>query len=79
MLNDSSEEVVVHAWGALRNISVDEGYDQSIFMYRKNILTPVSSALQKVWDIKANYIRKANYFVDLIYAKLSAHQPRVPQ
>lgn len=48
MLNDSSQEVVVHAWGALRNISVDEGYDQSIFMYRKNILTPVSSALQKV-------------------------------
>jgi len=48
MLNDSSQEVVVYAWGALRNISVDEGYDQSIFMYRKNILTPVSSALQKV-------------------------------
>ncbi|PWW76495.1 hypothetical protein C7212DRAFT_357647 [Tuber magnatum] len=48
MLNDSSQEVVVHAWGALRNISVDEGYDQSIFMYRRNILTPVASALQKI-------------------------------
>ncbi|CUS15792.1 unnamed protein product [Tuber aestivum] len=48
MLNDSSQEVVVYAWGALRNISVDEGYDQSIFMYRKNILTPVASALQKI-------------------------------
>ncbi|CAZ81046.1 unnamed protein product [Tuber melanosporum] len=48
MLNDSSQEVVVYAWGALRNISVDEGYDQSIFMYRKNILAPVASALQKI-------------------------------
>ncbi|RPB04248.1 ARM repeat-containing protein [Choiromyces venosus 120613-1] len=48
MLNDSSQEVIVYAWGALRNISVDEGYDQSIFMYRKNILAPVASALQKI-------------------------------
>lgn len=48
MLNDSNQEVVVYGWGALRNVAVEEGYDQCIFMYRKDILTPVGVAVNTV-------------------------------
>lgn len=48
MLNDSNQEVVVYGWGALRNIAAEEGYDQSIFMYRKDILTPAAAAIKTV-------------------------------
>ncbi|KAH8155402.1 uncharacterized protein LAJ45_00412 [Morchella importuna] len=44
-LNDSNQEVVVYGWGALRNVAAEEGYDQCIFMYRKDILTPVAAAI----------------------------------
>lgn len=48
MLNDSNQEVVVYGWGALRNIAAEEGYNQSIFMYRKDILTPAVVAINTV-------------------------------
>lgn len=48
VLNNSNKEVVVYGWGALRNIAAEEGYDQSIFMYRKDILTPAEVAIKTV-------------------------------
>lgn len=48
MLSDSNQEVIVYGWGALRNIAAEEGYDQSIFMYRKDILTPAAVAIKTV-------------------------------
>ncbi|KAL7269245.1 hypothetical protein RUND412_008104 [Rhizina undulata] len=48
MLNDSSQEVVVHGWGALRIIAAEEGYDQSINMFRKDVLTPAATAVTKI-------------------------------
>ena len=47
-LNDSSSEVVVRAWGALRNLAVEEGYDVCLHMYRKDILTPIAASISKV-------------------------------
>ena len=47
-LNDSSPEVVVRGWGALRNLAVEEGYDVCLHMYRKDILTPLAAAIPKV-------------------------------
>lgn len=47
-LNDSSPEVVVRGWGALRNLAVEEGYDVCLHMYRKDILTPIAAAIPKV-------------------------------
>ncbi|KAF8463513.1 hypothetical protein BDZ91DRAFT_731776 [Kalaharituber pfeilii] len=47
-LNDSAPEVIVKGWGALRNLAVEEGYDVCIHMYRKDILTPISAAIDKI-------------------------------
>ena len=47
-LNDSSPEVIVRGWGALRNLAVEEGYDVCLHMYRKDILTPIAAAISKV-------------------------------
>ena len=48
VLNDSSPEVVVRGWGALRNLAVEEGYDVCLHMYRRDILTPLTAAIPKV-------------------------------
>ncbi|KAF8421226.1 hypothetical protein EV426DRAFT_219561 [Tirmania nivea] len=49
-LNDSSPEVIVRGWGALRNLAVEEGYDVCLHMYRKDILTPIAAAISKLQE-----------------------------
>lgn len=45
LLNDSSEEVVAEAYGLLRNLAVEEGYDVAVYMFRQNILSFVKDIL----------------------------------
>jgi hypothetical protein len=47
-LSDSSEEIVAEAYGLLRNLVIEEGYDVAIFMYRQDILTPAEASLTTV-------------------------------
>jgi hypothetical protein len=68
-LNDSNQEVVVYGWGALRNVAAEEGYDQCIFMYRKDILTPVAAAITtvqtKLWTVVRNRLIKCRLLLRL--------------
>jgi hypothetical protein len=50
LVHDSSEDVVVLAWSALCRIAREEGYDQSVYMFRKDILSRIKTVLEKVWD-----------------------------
>lgn len=45
LLKDSSEEVVAEAYGLLRNLAVEEGYDVAVYMFRQNILDYVKDIL----------------------------------
>lgn len=47
LITDSNEEVVAEAYGLLRNLVVEEGYDVAMFLYRQDILTPIESALSQ--------------------------------
>lgn len=54
-LSDESEEVVSEAYGLLRNLVVEEGYDIAIFLTRQDILTPIEAKLAKLKEtIDAN-------------------------
>jgi hypothetical protein len=50
LVHDSSEDVVVLAWSALCRIAREEGYDQSVYMFRRDILSRIKTLLEKVWD-----------------------------
>lgn len=47
-LTDSNEEIVVEAFGVLRNIAVEEGYDVIQHLWRQNIWTAIESGLVKI-------------------------------
>ncbi|RCK66315.1 Synchronized import protein 1 [Candida viswanathii] len=47
-LNDSSDEIVVEAFGLLRNLAIEEGYDVVRFIWENNIWTTIESALEKI-------------------------------
>lgn len=49
-LSDSSQEVVCEAFGLLRNMCLEEGYDVAMFLYRQDISTAVEGALNGVKD-----------------------------
>ena len=48
LLNDDNADIVVEAYGLLRNIALDEGYDASIFLWRNNVWVSIQSGLQQV-------------------------------
>ncbi|ANB15298.1 Syo1p [Sugiyamaella lignohabitans] len=47
-LTDNSEEIVAEAYGLLRNLVAEEGYDVAIFLYRQDILTAIEASLAKI-------------------------------
>lgn len=58
-LSDESEEVVSEAYGLLRNLVVEEGYDIAIFLTRQDILTPIEVKLAKLKEtIEADEFEK---------------------
>lgn len=48
LLPDPSEEVVMEAYGLLRNLVLEEGYDVAIFMFRKDVVKTASAALATI-------------------------------
>lgn len=47
-LNDNNDELVVEAFGLLRNIAIDEGYDIIKYCWRSNIWVTIESCLNKI-------------------------------
>lgn len=47
-LTDSDDEIVVEAFGVLRNIAVEEGYDVIQHIWRQNVWTAIEAALVKI-------------------------------
>jgi hypothetical protein len=50
-LTDSEMEVVVAAWGVLRNLAVEEDWSFGIHLYRQDILTPMEAAIKTVSEL----------------------------
>lgn len=50
LLNDSNSDIVVESFGLLRNLSLEEGYDVSIHLWRSDIWTSISSNFAKIID-----------------------------
>lgn len=46
-IKDSSEEIVSEAYGLLRNLCIEEGYDVAVFLWRQDILTLIENDLNK--------------------------------
>lgn len=49
-LNDSNDEIVVEAFGLLRNLTIEEGHEVAKFLWRANIWAAIDSGLQKIQD-----------------------------
>jgi len=47
-LNDSNDEIVVEAFGLLRNLTIEEGHEVAKFLWRSNIWAAIESGLQKI-------------------------------
>ncbi|KAI5957091.1 hypothetical protein KGF54_000019 [Candida jiufengensis] len=47
-LNDSNDEIVVEAFGLLRNLGIESGYDVIKFLWRQGIWTSIENALNKI-------------------------------
>lgn len=47
-LNDFNDEIVVEAFGLLRNLGIEEGYDVVKYLWRQGIWTSIESALNKI-------------------------------
>lgn len=47
-LNDSNDEIVVEAFGLLRNLTIEEGHEVAKFLWRANIWAAIESGLQKI-------------------------------
>jgi hypothetical protein len=50
---DPAEEVMVLAWTGLRTIAEKEGYDQTVNMFRRDIISHITRALGKVGVLEA--------------------------
>ncbi|EDO15596.1 hypothetical protein Kpol_483p15 [Vanderwaltozyma polyspora DSM 70294] len=48
LLTDNDAEIVVEAYGLLRNIALEEGYDVSTYLWRSNIWLSIVSGFEKV-------------------------------
>lgn len=48
LLNDSNSDIVVESFGLLRNLSLEEGYDVSIHLWRSDIWTSITSNFGKI-------------------------------
>lgn len=46
-IKDSNEEIASEAYGLLRNLCIEEGYDVAIFLWRQGILKAIEDALTK--------------------------------
>lgn len=49
-LNDSNDEIVVDAFGLLRNLTIEEGHDVAKFLWRANIWAAIESGFKKIQD-----------------------------
>jgi len=49
-IKDASQEVVVLAWGALRSLAKEEGYDVALHLYRKDVMVPAWAAIENVCE-----------------------------
>lgn len=47
-LNDSNDEIVVEAFGLLRNLGIEEGYDVITYYWRQNIWVALEAGLNKI-------------------------------
>lgn len=47
-IKDSNEEIVSEAYGLLRNLCIEEGYDVAIFLWRQEILKFIEESLNKI-------------------------------
>ncbi|SGZ54396.1 CIC11C00000002142 [Sungouiella intermedia] len=47
-LNDSNDEIVVEAFGLLRNLTIEEGHEVAKFLWRSNVWAAIESGLQKI-------------------------------
>lgn len=48
LLNDNNTEIVVESFGLLRNLSLEEGYDVSTYIWRMNIWTSIRNGFEKI-------------------------------
>lgn len=46
-LKDDNDEIIVEAFGLLRNLVIEEGYDVSIYLWRQNIWKEIEENLEK--------------------------------
>lgn len=47
-LNDDHDEIATEAFGLLRNVGIEEGYDITKFYWRSNVWTSIEAALNKI-------------------------------
>lgn len=50
LLTDSNTDIVVEAYGVLRNLALEEGYDLATHVWRSNIWVNIESGLSQVQD-----------------------------
>ncbi|AAS52739.1 AER055Wp [Eremothecium gossypii ATCC 10895] len=48
LLTDDNTEIVVEAYGLLRNLCLEQGYDVAIYMWRSDIWVSISAGLEKL-------------------------------
>ena len=63
-LKDSTPEVVVRGWGVLRSLAQEEGYDVSIHLYRKDIMTPIKATIENVGERAVSWLTQ--YFANVL-------------
>ncbi|KAG5420342.1 hypothetical protein I9W82_002223 [Candida metapsilosis] len=59
-LNDSNDEIIVEAFGLLRNLGIEEGYDVTKYLWRQDIWTCIESALNKINESFNFLLEKGN-------------------
>lgn len=47
-IHDAADGVLTLAWKALRIVAEEEGYDQCVYMHRKNCVARINDAIKKV-------------------------------
>lgn len=50
LLTDENTEIVVESYGLLRNLSLEEGYDVSVHLWRSDIWTSINSGFDKLLE-----------------------------
>lgn len=79
-IHDDSEGVVVLAWKGLRIVAQEEGYDQCMYMFRKNIVSRINDAITKVRPLGLENGRvRADEFTIRSLPQLLRTLPQTPQ